>query len=63
MIIKKTGILIYLDNALPEELQLQSFSKKTLPKAAKKSAAKKKKRRPDLSVEFAFQILVCGNTK
>ena len=43
MIIKKTEILIDLDNVLPEELQLQSFSKKIIPKAVKKASRKRKK--------------------
>jgi hypothetical protein len=63
MIIKKTEILIDLDNILPEELQLQSFSKKIIPKAVKKSAGKKKKGCLNRSVGFAFQIFVYGNIK
>jgi hypothetical protein len=41
MIIKKTETIIYLDNALPEELLLSFFSKKVMVKAVKKSAEKK----------------------
>jgi len=63
MIIKTTEILIDLDNALPEELQLQSFSKKIIPKAIKKASLKRKKGHSDLSVGFAFQIFVYHNIK
>jgi hypothetical protein len=41
MIIKKTEILIYLDNPLSEKLLLPSFSKKIMAKAAKKNVVKK----------------------
>jgi hypothetical protein len=41
MIIKKTEIVIYLDDTLPQELQLQSFSNKIVTKAAKKGSVKK----------------------
>jgi len=41
MIIKKTEIVIYLDDTLPQELQLQPFSNKIVVKAAKKGSVKK----------------------
>ena len=40
-IFKRTETLIYPDNALPEELLLQVFSKKIMTKAAKKGAGKR----------------------
>ena len=49
MIIKKTEIVIYLDNALPEELLLSFFSKKVIVKAVKKNAAKKTLQRKQLA--------------
>ena len=42
MIIKKTEIVIYLDNTLPGEQLIQSLSKKIAAKTAKKGAGKKR---------------------
>jgi hypothetical protein len=41
MIIKKTETVIYLDDTLTQELQLQSFSNKIVVKATKKGSVKK----------------------
>jgi hypothetical protein len=47
MIIKKTEIVIYFDDTLPQEFQLQSFSNKIVVKSAKKGLVKKNtKRKP-----------------
>jgi hypothetical protein len=45
MVIKKTEIVIYLDDTRPQELQLQSFSNKIVVKAAKKGSVKKSAKR------------------
>jgi hypothetical protein len=41
MIIKKTEIVIYFDDTIPQEFQLQSFSNKIAVKSAKKGFLKK----------------------
>jgi chromosome condensin MukBEF MukE localization factor len=49
MIFKNTEIVIYLGNALPEELLLSLSSKKVIVKAVKKRAAKKAIQRKQLA--------------